>query len=91
MKGDVFDAAREVAEGLAEAGVEVVIDDRKERPGVKFNDADLMGFPYQVLCGRRGIKNGTVEIKDRATGEREDVALDEVVAYLSEKVAAQRK
>ena len=91
VKGDVFDAAREVAEGLTEAGVEVVIDDRKERPGVKFNDADLMGFPYQVLCGRRGIKNGTVEIKDRATGEREDVALGDVVAYLSEKVAAQRK
>ena len=91
VKGDVFDAAREVAEGLTEAGVEVVIDDRKERPGVKFNDADLMGFPYQVLCGRRGIKNGTVEIKDRATGEREDVALVDVVAYLSEKVAAQRK
>ena len=91
VKGDVFEAALEVTEGLAAAGIEVVIDDRKERPGVKFNDADLMGFPYQVLCGRRGIKNGTVEIKDRATGEREDVALGDVVAYLSEKVAAQRK
>ena len=49
-------------------------------PGFKFADNDLMGFPHQVVLGKRGLKNGTVELKDRATGEREDVAIDEVVA-----------
>ena len=91
IKGEVWDAADDVANRLVEMGIEVVVDDRKERPGVKFNDADLMGFPYQVVCGKRGIKNGVVEVKDRATGERTDIALDEVVAYLAEKVISQRK
>ena len=50
-----------------------------------------MGFPYQVICGKRGVKNGTVEVKDRATGEREDVALDEVASCLADKVKAERK
>lgn len=86
----VWPAAERVAQGLVEAGVEVVVDDRKERAGVKFADADLMGFPYQVVCGKRAVKNGNVEVKDRATGERSEVALDEVVAYLAEKVTSQR-
>ena len=87
----VWPAAERVAQGLADAGVEVVVDDRKERAGVKFADADLMGFPYQVVCGKRAVKNGNVEVKDRATGERTEVALDEVVAYLTEKVVSERK
>ena len=90
-KGDVWEAADAVAGQLVELGIEVVVDDRKERPGVKFNDADLMGFPYQVICGKRGVKNGTVEVKDRATGEREDVALEEVAAWLAQKVKDERK
>ena len=90
LKGDVWDAAAAIADDLIELGIEVVVDDRNERPGVKFNDADLMGFPYQVVCGRRGVKNGTVEIKDRATGEREDVAIADVAKVLAERVKAQR-
>ena len=50
-----------------------------------------MGFPYQVVLGKRGLKNGTVELKDRATGEREDVAIDEVVAKVAELVKAARR
>ena len=57
----------------------------------KFADNDLMGFPYQVVLGKRGLKNGTVELKDRATGEREDVAIDEVVAKVAELVKAARR
>ena len=90
-KGETWDAAWQLADDLAARGIEVVIDDRKERPGVKFNDADLMGFPYQVVCGKRGIKNGTVEVKDRATGAREDVALADVVDWLANKVEDQRR
>ena len=70
--------------------METVVDDRSERPGVKFADNDLMGFPYQIILGKRGLKNGTVELKDRATGEREDVAIDEVVAKVAALVEAQR-
>ena len=90
-KGDVWEAADRVARELVDRGIEVVVDDRKERPGVKFNDADLMGFPYQVVCGKRGVKNGTVEVKDRATGERTDVAIDEIVDYLAGKVESERR
>ena len=86
----VWPAAEGIAKGLVDAGIEVVVDDRKERAGVKFADADLMGFPYQVVCGKRAVKNGNVEVKDRATGERVEVPIDEVVAYLSEKVVSQR-
>ena len=89
-KGEAFDEAARLADELAAAGVEVVFDDRAERPGVKFADNDLMGFPYQLIVGKRGIKNGTVELKCRATGEREDVAIDEVVAKLAETVRSER-
>ena len=87
----VWPAAQHVAEELVSAGLEVIVDDRKERAGVKFADADLMGFPYQVVCGKRGIKNGNVEVKVRSTGERHDVALDEVADFLKERVESERK
>lgn len=90
VKGDVWDATKQVASAAVEAGLEVVVDDRKERAGVKFADADLMGYPYQVILGKRGVKNGVAEVKDRATGERFEVALDEVTAWLADKIVPQR-
>ena len=89
-KGDAFDEAGRIAEALAAAGIDVVFDDRAERPGVKFADNDLMGFPYQVIVGKRGLANGTVEVKERATGERCDVPVEEVVCYLAERIEAAR-
>ena len=86
----VWPVAARVAEELLAAGVEVIVDDRKERPGVKFADADLMGFPYQVVCGKKAIKNGNVELKVRATGERTEVAIDEVASLLSARVVSER-
>ena len=86
----VWPVAEQIANELIGAGIEVVVDDRSERAGVKFNDADLMGFPYQVVVGKRGVKAGTVELKDRATGEREDVAIADVARILADKVVAQR-
>ncbi|MBP3885577.1 MAG: proline--tRNA ligase, partial [Olsenella sp.] len=83
--------AEQVAAELLAAGIEVVVDDRKERPGVKFADADLMGFPYQVVCGKKAIKNGNVEVKDRSTGERSEVAIADVASVLAEKVGAARR
>ena len=90
VKGDVWEAAQQVAAAAVDAGLEVVVDDRKERPGVKFADADLMGYPYQVILGKRGVKNGIAEVKDRATGERSEIALDEVAQWLAEKILPQR-
>lgn len=79
-----------IVDALCDAGIEVIVDDRNERPGVKFADNDLMGFPFQIVLGKRGLKNGTCELKDRATGEREDVALDQVAAKVAELVISQR-
>ena len=90
-KEECASVCSQIVEGLCKAGVEVVVDDRDERPGFKFADNDLMGFPYQVVLGKRGIKNGTVELKDRATGEREDVAIDQVVEKVVALVTAARR
>ena len=68
-------AAEQIAGKAAELGFEVVIDDRNERAGVKFADADLIGWPLQVVVGKRGLAEGKVEIKRRRTGERRDVEL----------------
>lgn len=71
--------ATRIAEELVAAGVEVVIDDRSDRAGVKFNDADLIGWPYQIIVGKRGLEAGEVEFKDRKTGEKRNIALVELV------------
>ena len=67
--------AQEVYEKLLASGIEAVIDDRDERPGVKFKDADLIGFPFRVTVGKT-ITEGTVEFKTRATGEMENLTPD---------------
>jgi prolyl-tRNA synthetase len=68
-----------IYEDLRAAGVDVVIDDREAAAGVKFTDADLIGYPVQVVVGRRGIASGSVDLKLRATGERSQASLDRVV------------
>ncbi|MDO5044375.1 MAG: proline--tRNA ligase [Coriobacteriia bacterium] len=86
----VFPVAEKLAQAFDDNGIDVVLDDRNERAGVKFADNDLMGFPYQVICGTRNIEKGQVELKDRHTGEKELIDIDKVVDYLSEKIKAQR-
>ncbi|QDH16201.1 proline--tRNA ligase [Swingsia samuiensis] len=61
-------------------------DDRSERAGVKFNDADLMGHPWQIIVGPRGAKEGKVELKRRATGERYEVSVEEALAKIGETI-----
>ncbi len=76
-------AAEQLAGALEVAGVRVMLDDRVGvSPGVKFNDAELIGVPTIVVVGR-GLANGTVEVKDRKTGDRVDVPVGEAVAHLS--------
>ncbi len=65
--------------GLTGNGVTVLCDDKDERAGTKFARMDLIGLPWQAIVGPRGLKDGVAEIKNRATGERENVPLDQVV------------
>ncbi len=67
-------------------GIDVLIDDRQERAGIKFKDADLIGVPYQVVLGVRNLKEGFVEIKNRRTGETERVKIEKVVEKIRELV-----
>lgn len=71
----VTEVAESVYDDLVEAGLEVLYDDRDDRAGVKFNDADLMGIPVRLTVGARGVKKGVVELKVRRTGQMKDVPL----------------
>lgn len=85
--GPAAETAERLYGELLAAGVDAVIDDRDLRPGVKFKDGDLIGIPLRLVVGEKGLKNGQVEIKNRASGEVEMVALDQAVARLTELVA----
>ncbi len=82
---EVFPVAERIAQELADQGLEVVLDDRDERAGVKFADADLIGWPVQVVVGKRGVKNGVVEVKRRGESEKTEVAfaaLSEALSFM---------
>jgi prolyl-tRNA synthetase len=76
---DTLPAAEELYRTLAESGLSVLFDDRNERAGVKFNDADLVGCPVRITVGERGLQNGVVELKKRTAGEVQQVALRDVI------------
>ncbi len=82
----VAEAERIYAE-LRERGVDVVLDDRAESAGVKFKDADLIGYPVQVVVGKRGVEAGTVDLKLRATGERTQAPIGDAAAALIDLLA----
>jgi prolyl-tRNA synthetase len=85
---EVFAAADRIATELSSAGVEVIYDDRpKVSPGVKFKDAEMIGVPTIVVVGRN-LAEGTIEVRERATGERVDVPVDDVVDHLVRVVRA---
>ncbi len=91
LSGKGGEAARQTAEGLYEqwraAGLEVLYDDREESPGVKFNDADLIGIPLRVTVSKRTIENGTLEIKARHEEEKITIPLENGVVYLQGRLA----
>ncbi|MDJ0643006.1 MAG: proline--tRNA ligase [Erythrobacter sp.] len=72
--------AEQIYARLSDAGVDVLYDDRDERGGAKFAAMDLIGLPWQIIIGPKGVERGTVELKNRATGEREDLPLEELIA-----------
>ncbi len=79
-------AGEKVAADLEAAGIDVILDDRDERAGVKFKDADLVGIPYRITIGR-GVAEGKVELIDRLKLTNQDHSLDEVAPYLSSLIA----
>jgi len=83
-------AAESIYVQLQAAGADVLLDDRDERPGVKYRDAELVGIPCRVSVGRRDLAEGTVEITSRATGEKERVPVEQVVRYVQEFLSARR-
>lgn len=73
---DVCDKAQELHDLLQNSGLDVLLDDRDERPGVKFKDADLIGSPLQLVLGSKGFARGIVEAKDRRSGEKAELPLE---------------
>lgn len=76
-------AAASIHDELTALGVEVVLDDRDERVGAKFTDADLIGFPFRVTVGPRGLARGRVEVRERATGNQVEVPVAEAAARVA--------
>jgi prolyl-tRNA synthetase len=85
---DVAAAGEALYAELGAAGVEVIIDDRAERAGVKFSDAELTGIPYRVTVGKRGLAEGTVELTARLTGETQKVGRGSLAAELAARLQA---
>jgi prolyl-tRNA synthetase len=82
---EVTAVADRLEEELQKRGIDVIVDDREERPGVKFKDADLIGFPVRVVVGAKGLANGGVEIKrrDQDKSQMKIVAVDEAVEAIA--------
>jgi prolyl-tRNA synthetase len=68
-------------------GFEVLLDDRDERPGVKFKDCDLLGIPLRVVIGARTLEKGQAEVKERGAQDPDFVPLAELTAYLKQRIA----
>ena len=87
-EGPAMEAAMRMYEGLNAEGLDVLLDDRDVRPGVKFKDADLIGVPVRITVGAKDLAGGVVELKDRASGKVEKVPLDGIVTYCTELLEA---
>jgi prolyl-tRNA synthetase len=83
----VAEAGEEVYVALADAGVDVIVDDRQVRAGVKFSDAELVGIPFRVTIGKRGLAAGTAELTDRGTGSTVHIPLADLAQHVREAIA----
>lgn len=78
----VQEVADTLYQQLKDAGLDVLFDDRKERPGVMFADMELLGVPHSIVIGERGLDNGVVEYKHRRGGDKVEIAIDQVVTHI---------
>ncbi len=83
-------AGERLYEDLGGMGIDVILDDRDERPGVKFKDAELIGIPYRLTVGPRGLENGIVEVLERGSGEASELAIDQAAEEIAGRVMAAR-
>jgi len=83
---EAADLAKRIGEAAETAGADVLVDDRDERPGVKFKDADLIGIPLRITIGGRGLKEGIVEVKWRDEDAASKIAIDEAVEAIADQV-----
>ncbi|WP_297826583.1 proline--tRNA ligase [uncultured Desulfovibrio sp.] len=88
---EVTAKAEEIYAMLQGMGVDVLLDDREERPGVKFKDADLLGSPMQLVVGGKGLARGIVECKDRRSGEKGELAVEDIARAFSQWAAGVRR
>jgi prolyl-tRNA synthetase len=84
-----MNTARKLYEELTGAGLEVLLDDRDERAGFKFKDADLIGIPLRLTIGERSLKEGQVELKLRREGETRKVGLEEAADRVQQLVGSE--
>ena len=82
----VKEVAEQLYNELTAAGIEVLFDDRKERPGVMFADMELLGIPHSIVIGERSLDNKVIEYKTRRGGEKSEVAIDDIVAQLTQAI-----
>jgi prolyl-tRNA synthetase len=80
-------AGERAYQALLAAGADVIVDDRSVRAGVKFSDAELVGIPFRVTIGKRGLAGGTAELTERATGETTQIPLDDIAAHVTKAVS----
>jgi prolyl-tRNA synthetase len=88
---DVLPVAEKLYEDLLGAGIEVLYDDRVDSPGVKFNDADLIGCPIRLTVGERSLKKGGVELKMRTTGQMSILKMGEIIQEIRKEMDLLRK
>lgn len=86
---ELKETAERIYSELGAAGVEVVLDDRQERAGVKFKDADLIGYPVRVTVGAKALARGNVEVRLRKNGEMQEIALDKLTDWLKDYIEAE--
>ncbi len=79
------EAVEKLHDELEAAGFDVLLDDRKERPGVMFADMELIGIPHRLVVGERGLDSGNIEYKGRQDTDKQDISLDSVINFLKEK------
>jgi prolyl-tRNA synthetase len=87
----VMEQALGLEKSLTESGVEVLTDDRDQRPGVKFKDADLIGIPLRIVVGERGLKEGTVELKWRTETAARQIPAAQAAGLILAEIAATRE
>jgi prolyl-tRNA synthetase len=84
--GNIMEVALGIYHTLKGSGIDALIDDRDIRPGVKFKDADLLGVPYRITVGAKGLAEGVVEINERATGKVEKLPPESITRFIQIKL-----